>query len=142
MNYLLQLKGIVLMSRRKAFTYLLGVSFIAGIARETLRKKNQKSTSVEDSLITGFVGTWSFADSLSSQNKTLIINDQSRLFINKKPVNGSVAHLDKQKLVFIDHYGYELVFRLVNNETLTLFDSADDKKYTLTLLSNNPPSFL
>lgn len=27
------------MSRRKAFTYLLGVSFIAGIARETLRKK-------------------------------------------------------------------------------------------------------
>lgn len=142
MNYLLQLKGIVLMSRRKAFTYLLGVSFIAGIARETLRKKNQKSTSVEDSLITGFVGTWSFADSLSSQNKTLIIDDQSRLFINKKPVNGSVAHLDKQKLVFIDHYGYELVFRLVNSETLTLFDSADDKKYTLTLLSNNSPSFL
>ncbi|MER2109699.1 MAG: DUF4828 domain-containing protein [Desemzia incerta] len=141
MNYLLQLKGIVLMSRRKAFTYLLGVSFIAGIARETLRKKNQKSTSVEDSLITGFVGTWSFADSLSSQNKTLIIDDQSRLFINKKPVNGSVAHLDKQKLVFIDHYGYELVFRLVNSETLTLFDSADDKKYTLTLLSDNPPSF-
>ncbi|MER1954200.1 MAG: DUF4828 domain-containing protein [Desemzia incerta] len=129
------------MSRRKAFTYLLGVSFIAGIARETLRKKNQKSTSVEDSLITGFVGTWSFADSLSSQNKTLIIDDQSRLFINKKPVNGSVAHLDKQKLVFIDHYGYELVFRLVNSETLTLFDSADDKKYTLTLLSDNPPSF-
>lgn len=141
MNYLLQLKGFVLMSRRKAFTYLLGVSFIAGIARETLRKKNQKSTSVEDSLITGFVGTWSFADSLSSQNKTLIIDDQSRLFINKKPVNGSVAHLDKQKLVFIDHYGYELVFRLVNSETLTLFDSADDKKYTLTLLSDNPPSF-
>ncbi|MER2180819.1 MAG: DUF4828 domain-containing protein [Desemzia incerta] len=129
------------MSRRKAFTYLLGVSFIAGIARETLRKKNQKSTSVEDSLITGFVGTWSFADSLSSQNKTLIIDDQSRLFINKKPVKGSVAHLDKQKLVFIDHYGYELVFRLVNSETLTLFDSADDKKYTLTLLSDNPPSF-
>lgn len=129
------------MSRRKAFTYLLGVSFIAGIARKTLRKKNQKSTSVEDSLITGFVGTWSFADSLSSQNKTLIIDDQSRLFINKKPVNGSVAHLDKQKLVFIDHYGYELVFRLVNSETLTLFDSADDKKYTLTLLSDNPPSF-
>lgn len=141
MNYLLQLKGFVLMSRRKAFTYLLGVSFIAGIARKTLRKKNQKSTSVEDSLITGFVGTWSFADSLSSQNKTLIIDDQSRLFINKKPVNGSVAHLDKQKLVFIDHYGYELVFRLVNSETLTLFDSADDKKYTLTLLSDNPPSF-
>ncbi|WHZ32122.1 DUF4828 domain-containing protein [Desemzia incerta] len=129
------------MSRRKAFTYLLGVSFIAGIARETLRKKNQKSTSVEDSLITGFVGIWSFADSLSSQNKTLIIDDQSRLFINKKPVNGSVAHLDEQKLVFIDHYGYKLVFRLVNNETLTLFDSADDKKYTLTLLSDNPPSF-
>ena len=129
------------MSRRKAFTYLLGVSFIAGIARETLRKKNQRSAYYEDSLITGFVGTWSFADSLSSQNKTLTIDDQSRLFINNKAVQGSVAHLDKQKMVFIDHYGYELVLHLENKETLTLFDSADDKKYTLTLLSNDLPSF-
>lgn len=128
------------MSRLKAFTYLLGVSFIAGIARETLRKKKQPSAAAEDSLINGFVGAWSFADSLQSQNKVLTIDDQGRLSINKKAVKGSLAYLDKQKMIFVDHYGYELVIHLVDPETLTLFDSADDKKYTLTLLLDKPPS--
>lgn len=125
------------MSRRKAFTYLLGVSFVAGVARETLRKKNKKTRFHKTSAISRFVGTWTFDDSLYPETKTLKIDDQARLFINEKPVKGSLTLLDQKKLIFTDHYGYELIIQPIDKNSITLFDSADDKTYTLSLTSLN-----
>ncbi|MFL2133586.1 DUF4828 domain-containing protein [Desemzia sp. FAM 24101] len=125
------------MSRRKAFTYLLGVSFVAGVARETLRKKNKKTRFHKTSAISRFAGTWTFDDSLYPETKTLKIDDQARLFINEKPVKGSLTLLDQKKLTFTDHYGYELIIQPIDKNSITLFDSADDKTYTLSLTSLN-----
>ncbi|MBM6614448.1 DUF4828 domain-containing protein [Desemzia sp. RIT804] len=127
------------MSRRKVFTYLLGVSFVAGVAREALRKKSTKTLSHESPAISNFVGTWGFDDPLYPGSKTLKIDDQARLFINEKPVKGSLILLNQHNLIFTDHYGYELVIQPIDNNTLTLFDSADDKTYTLFSTSFNQP---
>lgn len=123
------------MGRRKVFTYLLGVSFIAGMARETLRNKNNKNLSTEIPAISNFVGTWRFDNLLYPEAKTLKIDDQACLFINGKALKGSLSLLSQHKLTFTDHYGYELVIHPVDKNTLTLFDTADDKTYTLILLS-------
>ena len=125
------------MSRRKAFTYLLGISFVAGVARETLRKKNKKTLFRETSDISNFLGTWKFVDSLYPETVIPEIDDQARLFINEKPIKGSLTLLNQHKLTFTDHYGYELIVQPVDESTLTLYDTADDKTYTLVLLSSN-----
>lgn len=127
------------MGRRKVFTYLLGVSFIAGMARETLRNKNKKILSTETTAVSNFVGTWRFDNLLYPESKILKIDDQTRLFINEKSIKGSVTLLNQHKLTFMDHYGYELIIQPVNETTLTLYDTADDKTYTLVLLSSNQP---
>lgn len=119
------------MNRRKVLTYLLGASFIAGLTSKTLHKKSTQSHSNKNAPLSIFVGTWSFIES-KHLNQTLTINEQGQLSIYGKPLNGRLTSINKNELVFTDHYGYELIIQQKEPETLTLYDSADEKEYTLT----------
>lgn len=123
------------MNRRKVLTYLLGASFIAGLTSKTLHKKSTKNDPNKNCTLAIFVGKWTFPESHQSKLSVLSIDEQGQLFIDGKQLKGSVTSISKNKLIFTDHYGYELIIQMNDSESLTLYDSADEKEYTLTAFS-------
>lgn len=119
------------MDRRKVLTYLLGASFIAGLTSNSIRKKRGTAPPNKKSPLSSFVGTWSFAVPFHHGSRRLIIDEEGRLFVDEKHLSGTLNSVSHLKFIFTDHYGYELIFHLQENNQLHLYDSADEKEYLL-----------
>ena len=46
-------------------------------------------------------------------------------------MNGQLVSVENERLVFKDHFGYELIVTKLSPTTLNLFDEADEKNYQL-----------
>lgn len=121
------------MNRRKVLTYLLGASFIAGLTSKTLRSKKGDTPPKQNSLLTSFIGAWSFVEPVHSYAKKLVIDEEAKLFIDGKSLQGRITSLHPTYFVYTDHYGYELTFQMKTDSEMLLFDSADEKEYRLIL---------
>lgn len=125
------------MNRRKVLTYLLGASFIAGLTSKKLRSKKGEAPPKQDHLLVPFVGKWTFVNPANSYAKNLVLDEEARLFIGGKPLQGSITSLQPTYFIYTDHYGYELTFQMKTNTEMLLYDSADEKEYRLVLHSPN-----
>lgn len=121
------------MKINKFINYFLGFSIIARLLGKSFSKKKKASSrniSIQQSL-SPFVGTWS-----SQEHKTrwlLKITQEGDLHINNHLIKGSLTSISNQQLVFIDHYGYKLIAKRHENNTLSFYDEADEKNYLFVL---------
>lgn len=123
------------MDRRKVLSYLVGVSFIAGLVNKTFRRKKSSSPLKKNHLLSSFVGTWTFVE--SAHSKQLVVDEEGQLFIDGKSLRGGLTSLHPTLFVYTDYYGYELTFQMKDNKELLLYDSADEKEYRLILQTPN-----
>jgi len=121
------------MKMYKYIHYLLGFSIIARLLGKSVsnRKKYLAKKSSLQQPISAFVGTWS-----SQEQKTrwlLKITQDGDLHINDQLIKGSLTSISNQQLVFTDHYGYKLIAKRHENNTLSFYDEADEKNYLFVL---------
>lgn len=125
------------MNRRKVLTYLLGASFIAGLTSKKLQSKKGDTPPKKKHVLAPFVGEWIFVEPTHSYAKNLVLDEEARLFIGGKLLQGSITSVQPTHFVYTDHYGYELTFQMKTNTEMLLYDSADEKEYRLVLHSPN-----
>lgn len=95
-----------------------------------LIKKNRETHLKVDPL-TFFIGKWHVSDPITSTELSIQIGENREVYLNKQLMNGQQMSIEKDKLVFTDHFGYELVITKLSSTTLNLFDEADEKNYQL-----------
>lgn len=93
-------------------------------------KKNRKSLLRIDPL-TFFIGNWHISDQKTPIGISLQIDGNREVYLNKQLMTGHLISIENDKLIFKDHYGYELVVTKLSSTTLNLFDEADEKNYQL-----------
>lgn len=120
------------MKLHRYINYLLGFSVAAGLLGKSVsKKKNTRSIPTQNPL-TLYIGTWTSQE--KDQSHTFLkITIEGKLFINDLPIDGSITSVSNQKLVFTDHFGYELIAKREANNTLAFYDDADEKDYLFVL---------
>ncbi|WP_148229408.1 DUF4828 domain-containing protein [Carnobacterium sp. 17-4] len=122
------------MKMTKYINLFLGFSVIAGLLGNSVSKKKNglsKTISMQDPL-SPFIGTWSNQE-IDEKQRLLKITNEGDFIINDQPILGSITSISKQQLVFTDHYGYELIAKRHQNNTLSFYDDADEKNYLFVL---------
>ncbi|SFH70195.1 DUF4828 domain-containing protein [Pisciglobus halotolerans] len=119
------------MASHRLLKYLLSASFIAGLTRASLKYKESKTNQKNDQLLSPYLGNWHMQDPAGLFSGQLLIDAEENIVLNGKAMKGSVTALTKDQLVYTDHFGYELTFKVQDENNLTLLDSADDKTYLL-----------
>lgn len=121
------------MKMYKYINYLLGFSVIAqliGKSVSTKKKRLAKKKALQKP-ISPFVGTWSSQE--HKKRWLLKITQEGDLHINDQLIKGSLTSISNQQLVFTDHYGYKLIAKRHENNTLSFYDEADEKNYLFVL---------
>lgn len=95
-----------------------------------LIKKNREAQLKVDP-IAFFIGKWHISDPNTSTALSIQIGENREVYLNKQLMNGQLISIEKDKLVFTDHFGYELIATKLSSTTLNLFDEADEKNYQL-----------
>lgn len=93
--------------------------------------KKNRETQLKVDPLTFFIGKWHISDPNTSTKLSIQIGENREVYLNKQLMNGQLMPIEKDKLVFTDHFGYELVVTKLSSTTLNLFDEADEKNYQL-----------
>lgn len=81
--------------------------------------------------LTFFVGNWHISEPDVSIKMSIQIEEDRQVYLNNQLMNGQLVSIENDKLVFKDHFGYELIVTKLSSTTLNLFDEADEKNYQL-----------
>lgn len=121
------------MKMNKYINCFLGFSFIAGFLGKSVSKKKKGSPlNISTQQLSPFVGTWSSQE----VNKTLWflkITQEGKIYINDQLITGSFTSISSQQLVFTDHFGYQLIAKRNEDNSLSFYDEADEKNYLFVL---------
>lgn len=80
-----------------------------------------------------FAGTWRFYDQRQKRHHILQVSTQLQIEIDGHPLAGQVTQLNRQQLVFLDQYGYELRITANDQQPTTIYDEADHRTYPIML---------
>jgi hypothetical protein len=115
--------------QRKCFIKMF-ISFTILSKLVYIVKKNREShLKVDPSAF--FIGKWHISDPNTHTGISIQIGENREIYLNKQLMNGQLISIENDKLVFRDHFGYELVVTKLSSTTLNLFDEADEKNYYL-----------
>jgi hypothetical protein len=81
-----------------------------------------------------FAGTWRFYDERQKRHHQLRVSSQLEIKIDGHPLAGQVTQLNRQQLVFLDQYGYELRITANDQQPTTIYDEADHRTYPIMLV--------
>lgn len=124
------------MAKKKHLQVILGLSMLAGITGSFFLK-NQKVQAPTLSTKSKFIGSWKGHFINQSTETILEISPKMAFFLNNHPIEGHLLKQSSSKLIFEDHYGYQLIFTLTSDNTLELYDDAEEKIYTLQRVAAN-----
>ena len=116
------------MYRKIILKLLIAFSILTGLTCSAAKAKKTRSTQKP---LTFFVGKWTISEPNSFIALSIQITDDEKIYLNEHILNGQLTTITEQKLVFKDHYGYELIVSKLTPDSLNLFDEADEKDYLL-----------
>ncbi|MCA9765320.1 MAG: DUF4828 domain-containing protein [Carnobacterium sp.] len=115
--------------KRKLFIKLF-ISFTLVSKLVAIITTFQKSHATLDPL-NFFIGQWHVSEPASSIEMSIQIKENRQVYLNNQLMNGQLVFIENDKLIFKDHFGYELIVTKTSPTTLNLFDEADEKDYQL-----------
>ncbi|WP_414838780.1 DUF4828 domain-containing protein [Carnobacterium sp. TMP28] len=115
--------------KRKLFIKLF-ISFTLVSKLVAIITTFQKSQTTLDPL-NFFIGKWHVSEPASSIEMSIQIKENRQVYLNNQLMNGQLVFIENDKLIFKDHFGYELIVTKTSPTTLNLFDEADEKNYQL-----------
>lgn len=116
------------MQRKLIIKMLISFTIISKLVQ--IIKKNKKSHSTLDPL-TSYIGTWRINEPDITTEMSIQIEENQQIYLNKQLMNGHLISIENDKLIFTDHFGYELIVTKLSPTSLNLFDEADEKNYQL-----------
>ena len=93
--------------------------------------KNTRKSHSEIDPLSFFIGNWHISEPDIPVEMSIRIEEDRQVYLNKQLINGQLVSIKNDKLIFKDHFGYELVVTKLSSTTLNLFDEADEKNYQL-----------
>ncbi|MGB3160286.1 DUF4828 domain-containing protein [Carnobacterium sp.] len=115
--------------QRKHFIKML-ISFTV-MSRLFYIIKNTRKHQLKTDPITFFIGNWHVSEPNTPIEMSIQIDANRQVFLNKQMMNGHLISVEKDKLIFKDHFGYEIIVTKLSETSLNLFDEADEKNYQL-----------
>ena len=92
---------------------------------------NSRKTHSKIDPLTFFIGNWNISEPDIPIEMSIQIEEDRQVYLNKQVMNGQLVSVENERLVFKDHFGYELIVTKLSPTTLNLFDEADEKNYQL-----------
>ena len=116
------------MQRKFIIKIVIGFTILSKLL--CIFKTSRKNHSKIDPL-NFFIGNWTISEPDIPIEMSIQIEENRQVYLNKQLMNGQLVSVENERLVFKDHFGYELIVTKLSPTTLNLFDEADEKNYQL-----------
>lgn len=96
------------------------------------RPSNHKQTANPAlELAHAYTGDYAFLDELTHKSHQLSISPELDIKIDGRSLAGQVVGITTDQLIFLDHYGYQLIITNGDDGPATVYDEAEDTTYNI-----------
>lgn len=113
---------------KKRVPLFLGISLVTGAIGSLILKRRQPA--VKD-YYKQYVGQWVYQKRPGQRPVTITVTSEYKLLFQDRQEPVSIVELSPQRLVFLDHLGYSIIFEHKCGE-LTFYDETEGHSYPLT----------
>ena len=113
---------------KKRVPIFLGLSLVTGAIGSLVLKRRQPP--VRD-YYKQYVGQWIYQKNSRQRPVMITVTPEYQLLFQDRQEPVSIVELSPQRLVFLDHLGYSIIFEH-KGEVLTFYDETEGHSYPLT----------
>ncbi|GAF40380.1 hypothetical protein FC83_GL000724 [Agrilactobacillus composti DSM 18527 = JCM 14202] len=100
--------------------------------RRKIKRHAKVVENVEPDFSTIFQGKWAFVDPHTKKEHHMVINEQLKIVIDGKLLDGHIIGLSSDLLTFLDHYGFQLKIFAQDFHPAKIYDESSGETYEIS----------
>ncbi|MFD1672973.1 DUF4828 domain-containing protein [Agrilactobacillus yilanensis] len=101
------------------------------VQKRRVKQHAQAVEHVEPDYSTIFAGKWAFIDAHTKKEHAMLIDQDLKITIDHKKLDGHIIGLSSELLTFLDHYGFQLKIFAQDRRPAKIYDESSGETYDI-----------